>query len=192
MNLTKRQQQKEETKKRIIKAAYTVYAAKGFSATTNDIAKEINVSHGTIFAHFSTRDELLIYLLDDFGSIICSRLHELTMESKSITDVLKAHLNVINEYEDFYKRLIAENRLLPSEVRHTFVGIQSTIAFHLNKVIETESDKVKALPTYFMFNTWMGLIHYYLQNNDLFSPSSSVTERYGDELIRHFSALIKK
>lgn len=194
MKSTKRQQQKEETKKRIIEAAYTVYADKGFSATTSDIAKEINVSHGTIFAHFSTRDDLLIYLLADFGSIVCSRLHELTRESKSIADVLKAHLNAISEYEAFYQRLIAENRLLPSEVRHTFVGIQSTIAFHFNQVIEVEKEgnQVKALPTYFLFNTWVGLIHYYLQNDDIFAPDSSVINRYGDEWIDHFLVLIKK
>lgn len=194
MRLSKRLLQKEDTKKRIIQAAYKVYADKGFSATTNDIAKAVNMSHGTIFVHFSTKDDLLIYLLEDFGSNVCFRLHELTKESESMTDVLKAHLNAIKEYENFYARLISETRLLPSEVRNTFIGIQSAIAFHLNKVVETEKENnpIKKLPTYFIFNSWIGLIHYYLQNNDIFAPESSVVERYGDELINNFLELIKK
>lgn len=194
MSLSKRQQQKEATKKRIVSAAYNIFTENGFSAATSDIAKAINVSHGTIFVHFPTRDDLLIYILDDFGSKVGTRLHELTEKSESISAVLRAHLNAIREYEGFYARLISENRLLPTEVRNTFIAIQSVIAFHLNKVAEIEiaNNYVKKLPTHIIFNTWIGLIHYYLQNNDIFAPNSSVVDRYGNELIDNFLELIKK
>lgn len=193
MKMNKRQQQKENTKKRIVAAAYELFTEHGFSATTSDIAKAINVSHGTIFVHFPTRDDLLLYILDDFGSKVGIRLHELTKKSESISDVLRAHLNTIKEDEAFYTRLISENRLLPPEVRNTFIAIQSVIAFHLNKVIEIEvaNRYVKKLPTHIFFNTWIGFIHYYLQNNDIFAPNSSVIDRYGDELIDSFLELIK-
>lgn len=193
MSQNKRQLQKEQTKQQIIKAAYEIYAKKGFSATTNDIAKAINVSHGTIFVHFATRDDLLIYLLEDFGSVITSRLHELTEESEQIADVLYGHLNAIEEHEAFYTRLINENRLLPAEVRNTFIAIQSTIAFHLNKVIEQKPAGIKSsIPNHFIFNSWVGLIHYYLQNNDMFAPGASVIKRYKNELTNNFLELIKQ
>ena len=193
MSLNKRQIQKEETKKQIIRAAYRVYAEKGFSATTSDIAKAINVSHGTIFVHFSTRDDLLIQLLDDFDSTIISRLHELTVSSEHISDILNAHLCAIEEHEAFYTRLINEGRLLPAEARNTFIAIQSTIAFHMIKMIEKERPAIKnGIPDYFIFNSWIGLIHYYLQNNDMFAPDSSVIKRYKNELTENFLKLIKR
>lgn len=192
--MSKRQQQKQETKKRIVSAAYGVFAKNGFSAATSDIAAATGVSHGTIFVHFPTRDDLLIYLLNDFGLKVGSRLHELARNSEDTPDVLRAHLNAIKEHEDFYTRLISESRLLPSEVRNTFVAMQSAIAFHLNEVLEREMDggSVKRMPVHMIFNTWIGLVHYYLQNSDIFAPESSVLERYGDELIKRFLELIKK
>jgi len=45
---------------------------------------------------------------------------------------------------------------------------------------------------YLLFNTWLGLIHYYLLNGDLFAPRESVLARYKSVLIKCFVALIKQ
>jgi AcrR family transcriptional regulator len=191
---TKRQQQKEDTKKRIVQVAYQVYAKRGFTATTNDIARETGVSHGTIFAHFQTKDDLIIYLLEDFGERTNARLHDLTEESNSMKDVLNAHLNAILEEEDFYIRVISETYLLPEAVRSVFIGVQSTIAFHLVKMIQKEKHMhaLKDLPDHFIFNLWTGLLHYYLQNKVLFAPDSSVIERYREDFVTNFLEVMKE
>lgn len=191
--MNKRQQQKQETKKKILKAAYKVYSKIGFSATTKDISEEVNMSHGTIFLHFPTKDDLIICILENFGNEVTTLLHALVEESKSISDILKAHLSVIEKHEDFYNKLISENKLLPLETQNILITIQSSISFHLNKVIEKEKSNytIKDLPNYFIFNTWIGLIHHYIQNKNLFSPNSSVIKRYSDELIKNFLELIK-
>jgi len=44
---------------------------------------------------------------------------------------------------------------------------------------------------YIIFNTWLGLIHYYLQNSELFAPGASVLKQQGNELVKHFLELIK-
>ncbi len=193
MNQNKRQLQKEQTKKQIINAAYQIYAEKGFSAATSDIAKAGKVSHGTIFVHFPTRDDLLVYLMEDFNTIITARLHELTEESHSIAEILTAHLCAIEENEAFYTRLVTENQLLPAEVRISFIAIQSAIAFHLAQVMDMERAALKSgIPDSFIFNSWVGLIHYYLQNHDLFAPDSSVIKRCKSELVENFLKLIKQ
>ncbi|MGL5513497.1 MAG: TetR/AcrR family transcriptional regulator [Sporomusa sp.] len=190
---SKRLQQKEETKKLIIKTAYKVYAEKGFSATTSDIAKQAGLSHGSIFSHFSTVNSLLICLIQEFGQVIGFQLHQLAVGSESIVDVLHAHVNVLAEYENFYTRLISEMSLLPEDAKHTLIMIQSTISFHLNKVAEREinNGNIKKIPMYIIFNTWLGLIHYYLQNRELFAPGASVLKQHGNELVKHFLELIK-
>ena len=49
---------------------------------------------------------------------------------------------------------------------------------------------MRKLPIHLLFNTWLGLVHYYLMNADLFAPGESVLSRYQDELVSHFLALI--
>jgi len=195
MRTSKRQIQKLNTRKKIIETAYKVFSEKGFSVPSSIIAKEAGVSHGAIFAHFPTMDDLLISLLSDFGDKIGASLHALAKKSDSAENLLKEHLKVLEEYEAFYSRLISEKTRLPDEAKNTFAIIQSTVAFHFASVIEREIEKgtVKKLPIHMLFNTWMGLVHYYLLNKDFFSDSGeSVIKRYGSELLSAYLNLIKK
>ena len=59
-------QMKAKSRSAIISAALELFAKKGFSATTTDeIAKKAKVSKGLIFSHFSTKEDLLLALIDE-------------------------------------------------------------------------------------------------------------------------------
>lgn len=190
---TQRQIQKEQTRRHLIATAIHEYARKGISSTrTADIARAANVSHGTVFAHFATQEELLSTVINEFGILVSQRLHELAAENKSLRDILAAHLQGLWEYEDFYRRLINEGRILPETARYAFIAIQSAISFHISLAAEREMHEgfIRPCPIHLLFNTWIGLIHHYLANDDLFSPGGSVLELYGQELLDHFMGLI--
>ncbi len=186
--------QKLNTRKKIIETAYKVFSEKGFSVSSSVIAREAGVSHGSIFAHFPTMNDLLISLLSDFGDKIGTSLHALAKKCNSVENLLKEHLKILEEYEAFYSRLILEKNRLPDEAKNTFVIIQSTVAFHFSNVVERKIEKgtVKKLPIHALFNTWLGLVHYYLINKDFFADSNeSVIKRYGSELLSTYLKLIK-
>lgn len=190
----KRQIQKEATREKIIKTAIRVYAENGFNTPTSVIAKESGVSHGTIFAHFPTLNDLLLCLIQTFYDDIGIKLHNLSKSGNNIAGLLQMHLNVLEEYEGFYKRLISETSSLPDEIKNTLIGIQSTVSKHFSIVIEQGINKgsIKNIPVHILFNTWLGLVHYYLQNSDLFAPNTSVLKQYKNELINNFLELIAK
>ena len=191
----KRKEQKEQTKKLLVEAAINAFTDKGIALTrTIDIAKAASVSHGSVFAHFTTREDLLNIVIEEFGRRVAGRIHELAVNGRNLREVLQAHLTGLKEFERFYIRLVKENDQLPVEARNTLLGIQSAISFHLNKSAEHEmaEGKIRRIPFHLFFNTWIGLIHYYLANNNLFAPEGSVIERYGEELLDHYLNLIKK
>ena len=195
MSETKRQIQKKLTRMHLIEVAIKQFGENGIITTrTSDIAKAANVSHGTIFAHFSTQEELLIAVIEEFGNKITQRLHELVNTDSSLFEVLKAHIIGLIEFESFYTRLIIERRLLPESVNNTYIMIQSTISFHISIAAEKEmeQDIIRKLPIHLVYNTWIGLIHYYITNGDLFSPNDSVLKKYANELLQHYINLIKK
>lgn len=194
MKELQREKQKIETKKHILDAALKQLAKDGLTTTrTSDIATEAKVSHGTVFAHFPTREILLDAVIEDFGIRITKRLHELVGTNASMKDLLKAHIKGIREYENFYTRLISEQRLLSGSARNSLIMIQSAISFHLIQIAEREMEecKIRRMPIDLLFNTWVGLIHYYLINGDMFAPNESVLERYGEQLVEHYMNLIK-
>lgn len=193
MSESQRQKQKIQTKKKIIDIAFNQFAKDGLITTrTIDIASSAKVSHGTVFAHFPTREILLDEVIEEFGRRITNRLHELVSNKCGMKEVLEAHLKGICEYEAFYTRLVSESRLLHESARKSFIMIQSTISFHIIEVAEREiaEYKIRMMPVNLLFNTWIGLINHYLVNGDIFAPGESVLERYGQQLVEHYMNLV--
>ena len=191
--MNKRQEQKAKTKKFIIDIAINQFAKDGLLTTrTSDIATSANLSHGSIFAHFPTREALLEAAIEEFGMRVTKRLHEVVEENCKMEGLLMAHLKGIQENELFYSRLISEASLLPENARITLIEIQSAISFHLIQVAEREmsASRILRMPLNLMFNTWIGLINYYLMNREIFAPGESVISRYGQQLINHYMNLI--
>ncbi|WP_253198990.1 TetR/AcrR family transcriptional regulator [Clostridium estertheticum] len=179
----------------MIEIAIKQFGENGIITTpTADIAKAAKVSHGTVFAHFSTQEELLISVIEEFGNRITQRLHELVDTNSSLFEVLEAHIEGLIEFEPFYTRLIIERRLLPESVCNTYIMIQSTISFHISIAAEKEIKQgtIRKVPIHLIYNTWIGLIHYYITNGDLFSPNGSVLKQYRHELLQHYINLITK
>ena len=59
-------QMKAESRKAVVTAALELFAKKGFSATTADeIAKKAKVSKGLIFTHFTTKQDILLAIVDE-------------------------------------------------------------------------------------------------------------------------------
>ncbi|HEY8464394.1 MAG TPA: TetR/AcrR family transcriptional regulator [Bacillota bacterium] len=195
MKKVNRQEQKEHTHRHLIEVAFQQLAEHGLIATrTADIAKAAKVSHGTIFVHFPTKEELLTAVIEEFGARIALRLHELAANGGGVRQVLEAYLEGLTEYEPFYSRLVMEGHLLPERSRNTLVMIQSALSFHLCQALERETaeGKIRPFPTHLLFNTWIGLIHYYLTNRDLFAPGESILKRYGTDLLNYFLNLLAK
>lgn len=193
MKENKRQIQKNLTRKNLIEVAIKHFAENGIINTkTSDIAKLAKVSHGTVFAHFATQEELLNEVIKEFGIRISERLNELVDINSSLIDILQAHIAGLTEFEQFYTRLISERRLLPLSASNTYIMIQSTISFHIEIAAkkEIEIGAIRELPVHLIYNSWIGLIHYYLTNSDLFSQNESVLKKYGSELLNHYMKLI--
>jgi AcrR family transcriptional regulator len=164
--------------------AYVEFARNGFLATkTLDIANTANVSHGTIFVHFPTKEDLLANVIDKFGMQLGIKLKQLTEGKTTVKEVLAAHLETIEVHESFYSRLVIEGPLLSRPLRNRIFMIQSGLAHHLEKIMKANE---YASPIHFLLNSWLGLIHYYLTNRDLFAPGKSVIATCGKELLNHF------
>ena len=192
MNGLKRQEQKTITRRKILDTAFRLYASGGFSTPTDQIARETGLSHGAIFLHFPTREDLQIRVLEKFTQETGDKLHKLTKKGGSISELLYTHLQILEEHENFYKKLISEISILPPETETMLISLHSVVSFHLGDLIrhEIRKGRIKNIPLHFIFNTWIGLIHYYLQNSELFAPGKSVLRLWKKELVNNFISMI--
>lgn len=189
----KRAEQKKKTCRRIVKKAMKVFAQKGFAAArTLDVAEAAGVAHGTVFVHFPTREELVAAAVKEFTWVLKNRIQELVEKGAGVREVLSAHIAGLAEHERFYTRMVEERRLLPEKARMTLLGIHSVISAYLAEAAEQEigQGSLRPVPMHLMFNTWLGLVHYYLSNRDLFAPKGSVLSRWGEDLIDYYMGLL--
>ena len=187
MDNSKKQRQKESTRRRIIDAAFAVYSECGFTAATSEIAKEAGVAHGSIFMHFPTRGDLLMCLMEEFSDTLKAMLGDLPESGDTIEQLLGAHIDMLAEHERFYARSVMEMTLLPAEARAVFSEIQSALEPHFNDALARgiESGDLKRLPPHILLNMWLGLLHHYMQ-------SGNPLKKYKKQLIFTYCELLRR
>ena len=189
-----RQEQKEATRERLVNAAMDLFARNGIAQTTTaDIAKSIGMSHGNVFVHFPKRDDLVVAVIDEFGRRLATEFRGAFEEDLGLRAVLRAHLRVLSQLEPFYARLVTEAPLLPLKVRSTLLMLHAAVAHELFVALERErkAGRARKFEKPMIFNTWIGLVHHYIVNRDLFASGDSVIAERGESLINHFMALVK-
>lgn len=194
MEKISRKEQKERTRAGLVAEAEELFAAHGISSTTTaDIAKSLKVSHGTLFVHFPTREDLIKAVVEDFGERLSSALGKRCADDLVLKDLLKSHLVVLAEFEDFYMRLISESQSLPPHIRSIVYSMNASLSYRFYRAAKNEMDRglIKKMTQVQFFNTWMGLVHYNIMNRDLFSEKTPILHEVGNELLKHFLNLIK-
>ena len=194
MQAATRQEQKAATRDRLVNAAMALFARKGIvQTTTADIARAVRMSHGVVFLHFAKRDDLVIAVIDEFGRRLAVEFRQALEQDLGLRAVLQAHLRVLAEFEPFYARLVIEAPLLPPKVRSTLLMLHAAVSQRLFLALERErkAGRARRLERPLLFNTWIGLVHHYLVNRDLFAAGASVIAEQGDTLVQHFMTLVK-
>ena len=144
--------------KRIIEAAISTFAEKGYSNTsTSELAKIAGVAEGTIFKHYGTKENLLLSLVvpfmkDCFPTMVDELLGELMNDECSFEDFLRTLLTnrsaFLTENREIFQVVIKEiiykeelkNELLPY--------IFKNASERLTKVIEVfkQRGEIKEIP----------------------------------------------
>ena len=193
-----RQEQKEATRARLVNAAMALFARKGIAGTTTaDIAKSIRMSHGNVFVHFPRRDDLVVAVIDEFGRRLSVEFRQ-AMERNlgqelGLRALLQAHLRVLAEFEPFYARLVTEAPMLPPKVRSTLFMLHAAVSSRMFMALERERKlgRARKIERPLLFATWIGLVHHYLVNRDMFTNGDSVIAEMGDTLVSHFMTLVR-
>ena len=194
MQAATRQEQKAATRDRLVNAAMALFARKGIvQTTTADIARSIRMSHGVVFLHFPKRDDLVIAVIDEFGRRLAVEFRQALEQDLGLRAVLQAHLRVLAEFEPFYARLVIEAPLLPPKVRSTLLMLHAAVSQRLFLALERErkAGRARRLERPLLFNTWIGLVHHYLVNRDVFATGNSVIAEQGNVLVQHFMTMVK-
>lgn len=113
----RRQREKDERRSAILKAARELFFEKGTGrATVDDIAARAEISKGTVYLYFESRETILAHLLLEGLAILLERLEEAYSAARPMSAerrlrrLATAYLTFFEEYPDYFRLLMAFDR----------------------------------------------------------------------------------
>jgi len=143
--MNKRQQSKQATRERIIKAAIDVFCDKGYvSASVAEIARRAGISVGAIFFHFTDKRTLYISTIEESNLRYATRLEgavdRITDSSRTTIDKIEAisdsHLRIALAYTEFYSSALHELFLVDIDFELIPKQMCQSIIAKIEKIVE--------------------------------------------------------
>lgn len=130
------EKQNKDKQKRIIEAAILEFSEKGFeNANTNRIARDANISVGSLFKYFNNKIDLFLYIVKLAEAELESQIHGVLSMEKDFFDTVDMILSLIHEYSKTDKALVRLYHEMTSIGQSSLV---ETVVSTLEKVAGSE------------------------------------------------------
>lgn len=102
-----------KTKRKIFETSMKLFAEKGYDATSiEEITAKVGVAKGTLYYHFSSKEEIFNFLVEEGIKLLQNSIEIKTAKYKSYIDKIKAvvliQIKIVVKYEDLIKILLSQ------------------------------------------------------------------------------------
>lgn len=183
--------------KKIVDAASKLFAEKGYSNTsTSEIAKLAEVSEGTIFKHYRTKDQLLLslivpYLKECFPSLADEAFSEsmndsVTTFEEFLRAFLKNRIQFVSENKEIFQ-IVVKEMIYTEKLKNELLPLfYENAASRLHQVIELfqERGELIAMPSERILKMLFTIIGGFFASNFVLLNKQSVSDDEIEEVIR--------
>lgn len=102
-----------KTKRKIFETSMELFAKKGYEATSvEEITSVVGVAKGTLYYHFSTKEEIFYFLVEEGMKLLKNSIAIKTSKLENSLDKLRAviliQIKVIKKYENFISIILSQ------------------------------------------------------------------------------------
>ena len=102
-----------KTKRKIFETSMKLFAEKGYDATSvEEITSVVGVAKGTLYYHFSSKEEIFYFLIEEGMKLLQNSIVIKTSQKKDSIDKLKSvvmiQLKILDKYEDFITIVLSQ------------------------------------------------------------------------------------
>jgi AcrR family transcriptional regulator len=143
-------------RQRVLRAAYRIFAEKGFySATVDEIADRAGVGKGTVYRHFESKENLFREVVEDRLQELIARIRAAFEESEDVLTTIRravlSYLRFFEEHQEFYRILVYEQQGFGTEFRARYIDeINASVPLIREMVVEASAGgRLKPLDDYY-------------------------------------------
>ena len=102
-----------KTKRKIFETSMKLFAQKGYDATSvEDITEAVGVAKGTLYYHFSSKEEIFNFLIEEGTKLLQNSIDIKTSKYSNYIEKIKAivliEVKIVEKYEDFITILLSQ------------------------------------------------------------------------------------
>ena len=133
-----------KTKRKIFETSMKLFAEKGYDATSiEDITATVGVAKGTLYYHFSSKEEIFNFLVEEGIKLLQNSVDIKTSKFPNYIDKLKAivliQIKIVVKYEDLITILLSQ--FWGNEARNQMC--QKCILSYINQIEEIVKEGIK-------------------------------------------------
>lgn len=133
-----------KTKRKIFETSMRLFAEKGYDATSiEEITATVGVAKGTLYYHFSSKEEIFNFLVEEGMKLLCNSIDIKTSKLENYIDKVKAiiliQLKIVAKYENLITILVSQ--FLGREERN--IKCQKQILQYVDKIEEIVKEGIK-------------------------------------------------
>ncbi|MBD3362280.1 TetR family transcriptional regulator [Candidatus Dojkabacteria bacterium] len=182
---------KEKTISKIIKVSIKLFEKKGFNNTsTEEIADEAGVAHGTIFYYFPKRADLVIAAIYEAMKKLAYQIILKSKNKSSLEELCELFIDEVMKNSKFYSKLVKELPIMPLKTqRLIYASLSGFSTYFVEEIKRIRKDK-KRIPAHLFSFFWFGMINYIFSYEELLN-SEKILYEHKNELIQIFVNSVK-
>ena len=176
-----REENKVRTRQKILVETKKVLFEKGYlKMSTKDISNRSNVSQGTIFLHFQTKDNLLNYILTQLISDFIEELQNACDVKRKRTEFLHSILTTITQHEAVLSILYRDYPYLSESIKKSIDLAESTIkSLFFDNLRNTKGKEISIVDSFVLIDAYISQLKIYLLSKETNLHSSIIKQSTG-------------
>lgn len=193
--MNKRQSSKIKSKKLIMTSSLNLFIKEGIiNTSTAKIAKSAGVSHGSIFSHFASREDLISEVLEQEMFRITKHIKMIHPNHHDLSSLIDDYINVLSKNEHFLSRIYKELPFLSYDLQLKVTALEAVMrnTLYLTIKASTDTEKTDDFHIQVGLTTLFATIAFYLRNDTLYGDDTSVIQSKEREIKYTFNQFFRR
>ncbi len=186
-----RSESKQKTRELILQKTAILLDKKGFlNVSSKEISKKCNISHGSIFLHFKTKENLLNTILLENINEFETALKKVCLPKLKKEKFLKNYIDVLIQYEPFLSRAYKDLPYFSKVLYKNFKNLELTTKDLFFENIRNNPDKkLSIVDSFISIDAFFAQIQKNLLDKEIYTASNSIIRQKRGKIIKLYRTL---
>ena len=186
-----RSESKRKTRELLLSQTALLLNNQGFmNVSSKEISRQCNLSQGTLFLHFKTKENLLSTILNTNLRTLDKELISRCKSSDLPDTFLRNYIDVIIEHESFLSRAYKDLPYFPDSLKRNFVNLETTTKnLFFENLKNSKTKKLSIVDSFISIEAFISQIYKNLVEKETYSEYNSIIRQKRGKITKLYKTL---